>query len=176
VRAAFQAASNLFCEQPSQQAEHDVSTILNSSSEIPWWKEPSKEQWKAWIAAWLGWTLDAFDFTIFLLIMVPIAKEFDVPLTAVTVVFTITLWMRLVGATAAGWMADRMGRKTPLMISILICADVPASALLLFVVARDLARRDAQITSTGTKICLEANSYCRNPDWWKSRSEHEPNG
>jgi MFS family permease len=34
-------------------------------------------------------------------------------------VFTITLWMRLVGATAAGWMADRMGRKTPLMISIL---------------------------------------------------------
>jgi len=40
------------------------------------------------VAAWLGWTLDAFDFTIFLLIMVPIAKEFDVPLTAVTAVFT----------------------------------------------------------------------------------------
>jgi MFS transporter, SHS family, lactate transporter len=34
-------------------------------------------------------------------------------------VFTITLWRRLVGATAAGWMADRMGRKAPLMISIL---------------------------------------------------------
>jgi MFS transporter, SHS family, lactate transporter len=57
-----------------------MSITLNSSSEIPWWKEPSKEQWKAWIAAWQGWTLDAFDFTIFLLIMVPIAKEFDVPL------------------------------------------------------------------------------------------------
>jgi MFS transporter, SHS family, lactate transporter len=119
LRAAFQAASHLFLGNPSQQAEHDMSTTLNSSSEIPWWKEPSKEQWKAWIAAWLGWTLDAFDFTIFLLIMVPIAKEFDVPLTTVTVVFTITLWMRLVGATAAGWMADRMGRKAPLMISIL---------------------------------------------------------
>jgi len=72
-----------------------------------------------YVAAWLGWTLDAFDFTIFLLIMVPIAKEFDVPLTAVTAVFTVTLWMRLVGATGAGWMADRMGRKAPLMISIL---------------------------------------------------------
>ena len=96
-----------------------MSTTLNSSSEIPWWKEPTKDQWKAYIAAWLGWTLDAFDFTIFLLIMVPIAKEFDVPLTAVTAVFTITLWLRLVGATAAGWMADRMGRKAPLMISIL---------------------------------------------------------
>jgi SHS family lactate transporter-like MFS transporter len=85
---------------------------------IPWWKEPTKDQWYAWVAAWLGWTLDAFDFTIFLLIMVPIAEEFHVPLTEVTAVFTLTLWMRLVGATASGWLADRMGRKKPLMISI----------------------------------------------------------
>jgi SHS family lactate transporter-like MFS transporter len=85
---------------------------------VAWWREPTKEQWHAWIAAWLGWTLDAFDFTIFLLIMAPIAKDFNVPLVEVTTVFTITLWMRLVGATASGWLADRVGRKTPLMISI----------------------------------------------------------
>jgi SHS family lactate transporter-like MFS transporter len=41
-----------------------------------------------------------------------------VPLTEVAFVLTITLWMRLVGAVAAGWLADRIGRKTPLMISI----------------------------------------------------------
>jgi SHS family lactate transporter-like MFS transporter len=93
----------------------------------------------AYIAAWLGWTLDAFDFTIFLLIMVPIAKYFHVPLLAVTAVFTITLWMRLLGATASGWLADRVGRKTPLMISILwysICnflAGLAPSFFLLFV-------------------------------------------
>jgi len=91
---------------------------IETAKPIPWWKEPTKDQWHAWIAAWLGWTLDAFDFTIFLLIMLPIAQEFNVPLTAVTAVFTLTLWMRLVGATAAGWLADRVGRKTPLMISI----------------------------------------------------------
>ena len=85
---------------------------------IPWWKEPTKDQWTAWVAAWLGWTLDAFDFTIFPFLMVPIAKEFDVSLTGVAFVFTLTLWMRLLGATAAGWLCDRMGRKTPLMISI----------------------------------------------------------
>jgi SHS family lactate transporter-like MFS transporter len=85
---------------------------------IPWWREPTKDQWYAWWAAWLGWTLDAFDFTVFLLIMVPIAKEFNVPLAAVAFVLTITLWMRLIGAVAAGWLADRVGRKTPLMISI----------------------------------------------------------
>src|SRR6516225_6875436 len=65
--------------------------------QVPWWKEPTKDQWVAWIAAWLGWTLDAFDFTIFLLIMVPIAESFHVPLIEVTAVFTITLWLRLVG-------------------------------------------------------------------------------
>ena len=86
---------------------------------VPWWTEPTKDQWMAWVAAWLGWTLDAFDFTIFLLIMVPIAETFKVPLVEVTAVFTITLWLRLVGAVGSGWLADRIGRKTPLMISIL---------------------------------------------------------
>ena len=95
-----------------------MATEIATAGSVPWWKEPTKDQWMAWWAAWLGWTLDAFDFTVFLLIMVPIAKEFDVPLTAVAVLFTVTLWMRLVGAVGSGWLADRVGRKTPLMISI----------------------------------------------------------
>ena len=96
-----------------------MSASAASSPSVPWWKEPTKDQWYAYVAAWLGWTLDAFDFTIFLLIMLPISKEFGVPITEVTFVFTITLWLRLAGATASGWLADRMGRKKPLMISIL---------------------------------------------------------
>ena len=92
---------------------------MSATVAVPWWREPTREQWLAYIAAWLGWTLDAFDFTIFLLIMLPISQEFHVPLVAVTAVFTVTLWLRLVGATASGWLADRIGRKTPLMISIL---------------------------------------------------------
>ena len=53
---------------------------------IPWWKEPTKDQWYAYFAAWGGWTLDAFDFTAFLLIIAPIAKEFDVPVPEVAAV------------------------------------------------------------------------------------------
>jgi hypothetical protein len=49
---------------------------------VPWWKEPTKDQWFAYMAAWLGWTLDAFDFTVFLLVMLPISQEFGLPLTA----------------------------------------------------------------------------------------------
>jgi len=96
-----------------------MTMTAEAPGQVPWWKEPTKDQWVAWIAAWLGWTLDAFDFTIFLLIMVPIAETFHVPLIEVTAVFTVTLWLRLVGAVGSGWLADRIGRKTPLMISIL---------------------------------------------------------
>jgi MFS transporter, SHS family, lactate transporter len=92
---------------------------IETVSPTPWWREPTKDQWYAWVAAWLGWTLDSFDFTIFLLIMVPISQEFGVPLTDVAVVFTVTLWMRLVGAVCSGWLGDRVGRRIPLMISIL---------------------------------------------------------
>jgi MFS transporter, SHS family, lactate transporter len=112
--------------------------MADMPGQVPWWKEPTKDQWVAWIAAWLGWTLDAFDFTIFLLIMVPIAESFHVPLIEVTAVFTITLWLRLVGAVGSGWLADRVGRKTPLMISILwysVCnllAGIAPSFALLF--------------------------------------------
>src|SRR5215470_12933362 len=91
---------------------------IEAVDSIAWWREPTKDQWYAYVAAWAGWTLDAFDFTAFLLIIAPIAKEFNVPVPEVAAVLTITLWMRLLGATASGWLADRIGRKTPLMISI----------------------------------------------------------
>src|ERR1700751_575575 len=91
---------------------------VESVNSIPWWKKPTKDQWYAWWAAWLGWTLDAFDFTVFLLIIKPIADEFGVSTAEVAIVFTLTLWMRLVGAVGSGWLADRVGRKLPLMISI----------------------------------------------------------
>jgi MFS transporter, SHS family, lactate transporter len=96
-----------------------MSASYNSASPVAWWKEPTKDQWYAYSAAWLGWTLDAFDFTVFLFIIGPIADEFKVSVTEVTIVFTLTLWMRLIGATAAGWLGDRIGRRWPLMISIL---------------------------------------------------------
>ena len=115
-----------------------MATFADTATSIPWWKEPTKDQWYAYIAAWAGWTLDAFDFTAFLLIMAPIAKEFGVPVSEVAAVLTVTLWLRLLGATANGWLADRIGRKTPLMISIIwysVCnflAGLAPSFFLLF--------------------------------------------
>src|SRR5580698_9069216 len=105
--------------QATSREFKSMSGNAGSAANVPWWKEPTKDQWYAYCAAWMGWTLDAFDFTVFLLIMSDIAKEFGVSLISVTAIFSVTLIMRLGGATASGLMADRLGRKAPLMISIL---------------------------------------------------------
>jgi MFS transporter, SHS family, lactate transporter len=36
-----------------------MATIVGTANNVRWWKEPTKDQWIAWWAAWLGWTLDA---------------------------------------------------------------------------------------------------------------------
>jgi SHS family lactate transporter-like MFS transporter len=84
----------------------------------PWWREPTRGQWISFLAAWFGWVMDAFDFTIFLLVMPDIRKEFGVSSTAAAGSITLTLLFRLVGGLAAGSMADRWGRKLPLMIAV----------------------------------------------------------
>jgi SHS family lactate transporter-like MFS transporter len=63
--------------------------------------------------------LDAFDFTIFMLVMPRIAKDFGAPHLATAGSLTLTLFARLIGGYIAGAAADRWGRKLPLMISII---------------------------------------------------------
>ncbi|MCU1279350.1 MAG: major facilitator superfamily 1 [bacterium] len=88
-------------------------------TETAWWREPTRGQWFTFLAAWVGWVLDAFDFTIFLLVMPALSREFHVGVTATAGSITLTLLLRLFGGVAAGAAADRWGRKLPLMISLL---------------------------------------------------------
>lgn len=95
--------------------------------ELPWWREPTRAQWAAFLAAWSGWVLDAFDFVIFGLVAAELMQEFGVGLTALGGSITLTLLVRLLGGFVAGWMADRWGRKLPLMISLLWFAAFDAA-------------------------------------------------
>jgi len=79
----------------------------------------SGSQWRAFTASFLGWSLDAFDFFLVTFVTLRIAKDFNVGLTAVLFTVTLTLMMRPVGALIFGIMADRFGRRTPMMIDIL---------------------------------------------------------
>ena len=46
----------------------------------PWWREPTRRQWSCFLAAWAGWVVDAFDFTVYLLVAAHVADEFGVSL------------------------------------------------------------------------------------------------
>lgn len=93
--------------------------IQSKTMTMPWWKEPTKDQWCSFLAAWAGWVLDAFDFTIFLLVIPNIAEEFGVSRTAVVTSVTLTLLVRLLGGAVAGAAADRWGRRVVLMVSVI---------------------------------------------------------
>jgi len=70
------------------------------------------------LAGFLGWMLDAFDFFILVFVLVDIAKEFNKSVPEMALTITATLLMRPVGALIFGLLADRYGRKGPMMITI----------------------------------------------------------
>lgn len=80
----------------------------------------SPQQRNTVIAAYLGWTLDAFDFFILVFVLKHIAEEFHTDVPAVAVAIFLTLAMRPLGALIFGLAADRFGRRTTLMVDVLL--------------------------------------------------------
>ncbi len=70
-------------------------------------------------AGFLGWTLDAFDFFVIVFLFDVLAAEFHV--TKARIIFTLfaTLALRPVGAIIFGMLADRYGRRIPLMANVI---------------------------------------------------------
>ncbi len=80
----------------------------------------------------LGWTMDAFDYFIVAFVYADIAKTFHHSKAEVAFITTATLFMRPVGALLFGLWADRVGRRTPLMVDVIfysvvgfLCAFAP---------------------------------------------------
>ena len=85
---------------------------------VPWYREVTRQQWIAFLAAFLGWVLDAFDFTILTFLLVDIQRSFTVNAALAGALGTITLMFRVAGGIAAGTAADKWGRRVPLIFSI----------------------------------------------------------
>jgi MFS transporter, SHS family, lactate transporter len=82
------------------------------------------DHWAALTASFLGWTLDAFDFFLVAFCLTAIGREFHQPDKAVALSITLTLAFRPVGAFIFGLMADRYGRRLPLMIDLVFYSAV----------------------------------------------------
>lgn len=92
----------------------------------------TSDQRNAFAAAYLGWAMDAFDYFLVVLIYAQIAKDFGKSLTEMSLITTMTLIMRPVGAFIFGLWADRAGRRIPLMVDVsfysvigFLCAFAP---------------------------------------------------
>ncbi len=70
-------------------------------------------------AAFLGWTIDSFDFFVVVMTLSAIAADFGVSRPQVALTLTATLFMRPVGAFAFGLLADRYGRRPLLVANVL---------------------------------------------------------
>ncbi len=81
-------------------------------------------QRRTFIAAYLGWTLDAFDFFLVVFVVSRVATEFNESIPNVAFAITVTLALRPLGALIFGRLADRFGRRTPYMVNIFIYSVV----------------------------------------------------
>ena len=94
-------------------------TTADLVDDRPWYRQVTKDQWRAFWAVFLGWVVDSFDFNVLTFIIIDIRQSFTVDAALAGLLGTVTLIMRLVGGTIAGTAADKWGRKLPLMLSVL---------------------------------------------------------
>jgi MFS transporter, SHS family, lactate transporter len=103
----------------------------------------TSRQRNTFIACFLGWSLDAFDFFILVFCVNALATQFHSRVSAISEAIFLTLAMRPVGAFLFGMMADRFGRRPTLMLDIIAysvfeLASAFAPSLKVFLVTRAL--------------------------------------
>ncbi|MGE3274026.1 MAG: MFS transporter [Vicinamibacterales bacterium] len=89
-----------------------------STATLPWYRQLTPEQRKAFFTTFAAWVLDAFDFTILTFVLVNIQQSFSVNSALAGLLGTVTLVFRVLGGIGAGTVADKLGRKPPIIFSI----------------------------------------------------------
>src|SRR5919201_720368 len=98
--------------------------MVTALAESPVTDARTSDHRAAVLASFLGWTLDAFDFFLVVFALTAIAKEFHRTDAAIALTISLTLAFRPLGAFIFGLMADRYGRRLPLMIDLVFFSIV----------------------------------------------------
>jgi MFS family permease len=81
--------------------------------------EITPAQKKTLLAASLGWALDAFDVMLYSLVVAHLMRDLGLSAAAAGFLNTLTLLASGIGGLLFGYLADRIGRKRALMLSII---------------------------------------------------------
>jgi MFS family permease len=87
---------------------------------VPWYREISAKQWYALLAGQLGWALDAFDVMLYSFCLTSIMDEWHLKPAEAGFMVTVTLFASSFGGILFGAIADRIGRKSALMATVLL--------------------------------------------------------
>ncbi len=101
---------------------------LNSASARTLSPQEMSQRRNALLASFLGWTLDAFDFFIVVMVLTEIAKDFHRSNAEIALTLSVTLAFRPVGAFIFGLMADKYGRRLPLMIDVVFYSIIEVAS------------------------------------------------
>jgi SHS family lactate transporter-like MFS transporter len=91
---------------------------MSAQMALPWYRQVSAAQWKVFLTTFFAWVLDAFDFTILTFVLADIQQSFSINKALAGLLGTVTLLFRVFGGIGAGTLADRYGRKGPILFSI----------------------------------------------------------
>ena len=85
-------------------------------------------QRNAVLAGFLGWTLDAFDFFVLTFVIDDVARAFGKTRPDIALTITLALATRPIGAFIFGMMADRFGRRLPLILNVIFYALISVAS------------------------------------------------
>jgi len=82
-------------------------------------RQATPDQRRTLLAAALGWMLDSFDAMLYALVLAHVMRDFGMSKATSGLLYTLTLLASGIGGVLFGFLADRIGRKRALMLSIL---------------------------------------------------------
>ncbi|MEV0193684.1 sialate:H+ symport family MFS transporter [Kitasatospora purpeofusca] len=91
-----------------------------SPSRVAWFREVGADRWRAFLAAWVGYVLDGFDFVLVTLVLTEVTSDFGLTGVQAASLVSAAFVTRWLGGMAIGGLGDRHGRRAAMAVSILL--------------------------------------------------------